>query len=357
MALNTRKRKTKGLRNGLVAAALLVGGLVYFNSGEEEVVTIRVADVGAGLGTVSLLPDGKVLVYDAGRYERLMPTLRELVPDGKIDFLVLSHNDSDHIGAVGQIEKEFSVGTVYYSEFRDLKYGKSHADYTKCMEALKRMEKKGTRLVAVSNKNPAAGSTIYKHGDIKITYLCGFSDPLAIWDFRSGDRPSKPNNAISLMIRLDYKNSSVIYGGDAVGTLDGDACVYTEKFLLTTLKKELLDADVIISPHHGADNGDCNAFIEVVSPEYVIFSAGSEHGHPRASTASRYLNHGVNAEKMLRTDRGDHEKKYGAKEWSYGRVQGCEDLPGDDDIEIILTGDEVKATYLYPDKCLCKGSH
>ena len=36
---------------------------------------------------------------------------------------------------------------------------------------------------------------------------------------------------------------------------------------------------------------------------------------------------------MLRTDRGDDE---GAEEWDFGRIAGCTDLRGDDDVEIVI---------------------
>ncbi|NIQ14291.1 MAG: hypothetical protein GTO02_07775, partial [Candidatus Dadabacteria bacterium] len=54
-----------------------------------------------------------------------------------------------------------------------------------------------------------------------------------------------------------------------------------------------LKSDVIIAPHHGADNGSSKCFIEAVDPTYVIFSAGHRHDHPRAVTAQRYIDHGV----------------------------------------------------------------
>lgn len=322
---------------------------------QSDAVHVRVADVGAGLGTVVRMPHNKVMVYDAGRDNRLLPVLRELVPDKHIDLLILSHNDADHIGGVPAIEKEFTVGTVYYSPYRETKSGDLGATYTHAMAAIQKMKDKGTEVIAVSNTSPAPGHVLYKANAVSVTYLCGFSDPNAQWVFKKGDRPSKPNNAISLMVRLDYGESSMIFGGDAVGRIKGSACAYTEKYLLSTLSEAQLQADVLLSPHHGAENGDCADFIKAVQPEYVVFSAGSMYGHPRNETAHLYLENGVKSENMFRTDRGDHEKgKYANLEWDYGRVNNCIDQAGDDDVEITLHKSKIEVVYVQPEACECK---
>lgn len=95
-----------------------------------------------------------------------------------------------------------------------------------------------------------------------------------------------------------------------------------------------IDSDVVIAPHHGADNGGSTAFIKAVSPKFVIFPAGHKHEHPRRVAAQRYLDNGVVAKNMFRTDGGDDE---GTKEWNHERVNGHEDDVGDDDVDIIIT--------------------
>ena len=87
----------------------------------------------------------------------------------------------------------------------------------------------------------------------------------------------------------------------------------------------------------GADNGSSTAFIKAMSPEYVIFSAGHAHRHPRASTAKRYLDFGVEIEKIFRTDKGDDEQN--TQEWSWQKIDDCIDGAGDDDVRIKITSD------------------
>ena len=144
-------------------------------------------------------------------------------------------------------------------------------------------------------------------------------------------------NAVSIVMKVQYENRSVLFGGDAVGKLDDDQPVATEAFLLDSAKSQL-DVDVVIAPHHGADNGSSDEFIDATSPEFVIFSAGHDHEHPKAATAARYIAAGVDANNMLRTDLGDDE---GGDEWDHGSVPNLSDPIRDNDIVITITEDGV----------------
>lgn len=77
-----------------------------------------------------------------------------------------------------------------------------------------------------------------------------------------------------------------------------------------------------------------------------MFSAGSKHSHPRATTAARYLAAGLDPAHMFRTDRGDDE---GPLEWAALRVPGTQDPPGDDDVDILIRpSGEILVEYRNP---------
>ena len=129
----------------------------------------------------------------------------------------------------------------------------------------------------------------------------------------------------------------MLFAGDAVGRHIGDpvnALIASEKFMIDMSGAVPIDSDVLIAPHHGADNGSSTAFIQAVSPTQVIFSAGHKHHHPRGSAAQRYLDNGVTLSNMFRTDRGDNE---GGTEWNHDATSGSDPV-GDDDVEIVLSG-------------------
>ncbi|NVJ64060.1 MAG: hypothetical protein HWD84_07525 [Flavobacteriaceae bacterium] len=108
--------------------------------------------------------------------------------------------------------------------------------------------------------------------------------------------------------------------------------------MVNNAHERTVDSDVIIAPHHGADDGSSLKFIQAVSPELVVFPAGGQYGHPRKSTVLRYKEAGVDESKMFRTDLCDSPQK---KEWAGHTVEGQDDSGGDNDIDITLTKDGV----------------
>jgi len=308
----------------------------------DQQVELNVIDVGVGQCIVVKFPDDKYIIYDAGNHagsgETTYKQIKELVPVGsEIEFLILSHTDGDHIGAAGQIINNYRVKEVVSTGLE------------KSMITSQNPTKSYDRLIAaLTNKPPhlnytnlnQVDSTItpgltFEIGDAKVIFLCGWGKPPTEWNLTS---PSKKLNSVSIVVKIEYKGNSVLLCGDAVGREDNapdNSIIASEKFLLANALN-YLSSNVIVAPHHGADNASSTAFITAVNPSYVIFSAGHKHEHPRASAAKRYLRL-VGDNKIYRTDRGDDE---GQKEYAVGRIDGCKDKRGDDDIVIKLHSDQ-----------------
>jgi hypothetical protein len=155
----------------------------------------------------------------------------------------------------------------------------------------------------------------------------------------------------SIVVRLEYRGKAVLFTGDTVGRHLGDppdACRAAEAEMVARADKVPVKSDVLIAPHHGADNGSADCFIQAVHPSYVVFSAGHKFQHPRSVTAERYIAHDIQLDHMLRTDLGDDE---GGAEWDYGRQPGMIDRKGDDDVEITVTPEgAVTVQYRHSEK-------
>ncbi len=336
------------MRTHAIAATFVLGAATGPLTAQEAY--LRVVDVGAGLCVVAVTPEGHAMLYDAGRgTPRCRDAVRELVPDGRIDLLVLSHSDIDHVRETVAILADNEVATIIHP-------GDPRGPLLIPIRAA--IDQEPDADVWNLTVRPVPFGKVFAVGSAKATFVAGWSDGHAT---QGPDEPSLRgkesvrNNALSAVIRFEYGGRSVLLTGDTVGRQDYSSnrvCQYAERLLVANAEAVPLKSDVLVGQHHGADNATANCFIRAVAPTFVVFSAGHQHHHPRQSTADRLVAYGVVPDNILRTDRGDNEGGTGrAMEWIYGALAGCKDEPGDDDIEIRLPSDPtgvVNVTYRTP---------
>ncbi len=323
-------------------------------------VFIRVTDTGPGFCAIIKLPGirkppsnccgetfgpDRWVIYDAGNWDAdgrmAFDKISEIIPLGSdIEMMVLSHTDADHLGAVERICNSYRVRRVLRTgQTRDTK------TWLRADAAIRReVELEGCNVYSLRDMNLPAGS-VFDFDTSMFTVVSGYNKPPKAWKLAS---PAEAHNSTSIVLRLAFQGKTVLFTGDAVGRRPKDddrTSRATEAAMLARLNKVPLTADVLMAPHHGSDNASSKPFIEAVKPEYVVFSAGHRHGHPRATVAQRYLRAGVKAQNMLRTDRGDSE---GEHEWQYGATEFA-DPPGDDDVDIHI-GFDGKLTVQYRDE-------
>lgn len=309
-------------------------------------VFVRVIDVGAGHAAVVRMPGGLNAVYDAGNFtdkgsSALAGVQSIIAEDEEIDLMVLSHSDADHLGAVDKILQFYTVWTIIRSG-----YVRDTGTWRRADAAIDEAEESGTEVIDLGNADLPSG-TAYRFGDTLVTVVSGFSRPPGSWGHLG---ESEERNAGSVVLRLLFGGRSVLFTGDAVGREEGtadDAPIATEKFMLENAPAVPIDSDVLLAPHHGSDDASSSAFIRAVAPAWIIFPAGHKHGHPMDVVAQRYLAAGVDASRMLRTDRHDNE---GGKEWASSCIEGYKDPMGDDDIDIVISASGVlEVAYRHED--------
>ena len=323
---------------------------------------VDVLDVGAGLCNVITLPNGKFIIYDAGHYRsrgnQTLKQIKEIIPPGSdIELMILSHTDADHIGAAGNIiaDSDFRVKKLVHTGYeKSLISGEDKSATYKRLETSIINDIYPIEVINLYERDSIISPGITKEfGDVKLTYLCGFCKPLAEWNLSTN---AGRINSVSIVVKLTYHGKSILLCGDAVGRHIGDPeneIIATEKFLVQNAGN-LLNTDVLIAPHHGADNGNSKKFIEKTSPDYVIFSAGHEYNHPYQIIADRYLNLDPKP-KMFRTDYGDDERDENgsSNEWIEGRINKCIDPYGDDNIRIMISENGLVNVRYTGDNCGC----
>jgi beta-lactamase superfamily II metal-dependent hydrolase len=292
-----------------------------------------VVDVGAGLCTVTEIPNGHYLIYDAGHWQstQCLAAAREIVDGDVVDFLIVSHTDSDHLGEADELLAAFNVRQIIRTGM--VRTSDAWANFH---QALSREVLDGASVMNLQSASLIPGTTIAL-GDATVTLVAGWG----VWTGSTGLTTAERRNVVSIVVRLDFAGSSILYTGDTVGrriTDGASACKDAEAFMVANHDAGVvsLKANVIIAPHHGADNASSECFIRAVDPDFVVFSAGHEYQHPRCNAAERYNAQGVPRTHIYRTDLGDDESADGNEEWARGRVAGCSDQRGDDDVEIVI---------------------
>lgn len=230
-------------------------GVVSNADVEKHQLQVQFLDVGQGDATLVILPNQKIILIDGGPIlsrEKLIKFLRKKHIH-KINLLVATHPDIDHIGGLITVLKEIKVEKVLDS-------GKSYD--TNTYQAYMRIIKK--------KKIP-----IKKAKEGKFIKL----DPTVDIQILNDAKEKKENNESSIVLKITYKNADIL--------LTGDADVLVEEQMIA--KKYQLDADVLKVGHHGSYTSTSPKFLEAVHPIYAIisFAKNNEYHHPHKSVLER----------------------------------------------------------------------
>jgi competence protein ComEC len=228
--------------------------------------------VDIGQGTAVLVRTrSHLLVYDTGpAYARdgdagqriLVPLLRAR-GDQRIDLLVLTHRDNDHVGGAEAVLA--AVPVQAWSSSLD--------------------EAHPLRRLALPRHVRCDAGQQWEWDGVRFEML----HPTGA-DHARERRP----NALSCVLRVQ----------DAAGRsalLTGDVEAAQEAALVARLGARLRST-LLLVPHHGSRTSSSEAFIDAVAPQVAVVQAGyrSRFGHPAAEVSARYQSRGI---MLVRNDR------------------------------------------------------
>lgn len=226
---------------------------------------VHFLDVGQGDSALVTCGDSAMLI-DAGDDSKGTAIQNYLKKRGvsKLDYLVLTHPDADHIGGAPVIVTKFKIGKVFVSNFE-----KDNQTYRKLVQSLD-----DKRLKALTPKV----NSKYSLGSAAFTILA----PNDVYD--------TPNDSSIALLLQNGKNTFLF---------TGDAGEDAEKDILEN--NASIAADVYKVGHHGSKYSTSKAFFEAVDPDYAVISCGegNSYGHPHAKTLNTLRANGV---KVYRTD-------------------------------------------------------
>ncbi len=115
-------------------------------------------------------------------------------------------------------------------------------------------------------------------------------------------------NNHSIVTVIEYSDIKVVIPGD------NEACSFEELMKRETFKAAVKDADILLAPHHGRENGYYNDFVNLVNPRLTIVSDGrfcDTSANGRYSQKSRgwtvFKGDGTSSERKCLTTNSDGE--------------------------------------------------
>ena len=220
---------------------------------------IHMIDVGQADSILIMVP-GCNLLFDAGKDSKATEVIDYLDELGvtKLDYVIFTHADSDHIGGGKAIVEKYTVGAVFMEPYD------YSGEVTKTYTNLKNeIVDRGIQII-----DPTAAMTysLGENGDLKMKVLG------PVEDYRD-------KNEDSIVMRLDFGETSLLMTGDAGEEAELD--------ILSQFGATELDCDILKVGHHGSDTSSCKKFLQAVTPEYALISSnpeGNNYGHPHAVT-------------------------------------------------------------------------
>lgn len=211
------------------------------------------------------LPSNEIMMIDTGeeKYKKEVTSYVKqfLHSEGlnQIDYLVLTHSDSDHVGSAASILNQFKVVNLYRPKIY------SPNEYEQMLTPQNYQISESLIYSKVIDEAYENNCNIYfNEAGIKLNFgscTVEFLAPLH-------DNYSYTNN-YSAVILITYQNRQIL--------LMGDAPISVEEELIRIYETKL-KADILKVGHHGSYTSTSQKFIDVVAPEYAILScSGSEY--------------------------------------------------------------------------------
>ena len=235
--------------------------------------TVHFIDVGQADCTL-LECDGEYMVIDGGNKEDGQLVVSYLEQQGveELSAVVCTHAHEDHVGGLPSVLAVYPTETVYaptktYSSniFDDFVY------YT---------DQQGLDI------------TIPEPGD---EFTLGTANVTVLGPTQSYPDP----NDTSIILRVDYGESSFLFTGDMETGAENDMLDYWSG------EPEIFNVDVLKVGHHGSNTSTGYRFLYEVDPTYGVISVGKDnsYGHPHDEPMSRLKDAGVT---LFRTDELGH---------------------------------------------------
>ncbi|MBQ6992173.1 MAG: MBL fold metallo-hydrolase [Clostridia bacterium] len=190
-------------------------------------------------------PQNKNVLIDGGdnKYDVLLPYLLDKRVK-KIDYMIVSHFDSDHSNGLIKVIKKIKVNNIIIS--------KQCEESQEFIEFMKEVSKKNISIIEAEK-----GKRIYFDKYVHIDVL-----------YPDKNLKFQDLNNNSIVAKLNYNNFSILFTGD-IG-------IKAEEEILKKYDENVLRSTIIKIAHHGSADSSGISFLKAVKPEIAIIGVRKE---------------------------------------------------------------------------------
>ena len=282
--------------------------------GEGELM-VHFIDVGQGDCILILFPDGKDMLIDCANYNNssdyrteTLDYIDDYVTDGQLDYLMLTHCDSDHVYFMDEVLEEYRVSNVFMPNVlathdevesanideakldmftdKDTVETACYADFfvgaltePDCNIYLNVDPDENTNAIVITDDGVQDPDTPDTDATYRLTFYC----PTQEYYDESNLGSAEKKNAISPIGILEYNGFRLV--------LTGDSNEINEPTFVERVGGNL-DCDVLKVGHHGSESSSTEKFLDAIDCEYAVISCNAEGNtfyHPRQTTLDRFV--------------------------------------------------------------------
>ncbi|WP_282941423.1 DNA internalization-related competence protein ComEC/Rec2 [Paenibacillus sp. RC67] len=232
--------------------------------------------------------------YEVGR-KLLVPLLKQRGIQ-HIDYLIVTHQDADHIGGLQAVLEQIPVKQLIFNGTAKPTSGAEELFQTALYY--------GVKLVKVY-----AGDVLQIDKDTRLRFLF----PLPTKQGETGIRLEKEQNAESVVFLMEMQDTRWLFTGDmeqaseaaVLRMIHGSSTADASPGAAVIGQQQLLlpsgQIDVLKIAHHGSKTSTTAAWLDEWQPKYAVISVGQNnvYGHPHPTVMSRLEERNVH---ILRTD-------------------------------------------------------
>ncbi len=252
----------------LLVVSFILAGIIF--SSRNQKLKIFFLDIGQGDAILMEQGSNQILIDGGPNSQEELEELGKYIPfwDRKIEVIIATHPDQDHITGLIGVMKHYKIGVEIDNEAKS-----SSAVYQQYLRTVQKQK--------IHHLRGQRGVTL-KIGQTKLAILY----PGKVLVNNSHD-----TNADSIVAKLTYGKNSFLLTGDFP----------TEKDSTIFQSGVDLSAKVLKVAHHGSKYATSEAFLKKVSPQEAVISVGknNRYGHPTREILKRLKEYGV---RIWRTD-------------------------------------------------------